>query len=194
MGGRIGYSLVTGVIILLLSCLGLLSLLLAIIPAVAILPILLYIGMLIGAQAFQESPAKHAHAVILAIVPHLAAWGKNQVDSALNAAGTSVAAVGADNLASAGVLYHGLEVLGGGAILSGIMFAAIAVAVIDQTLKRAAAFALTASLLSFFGLMHSEAVGIAVAIEPAIAYLCIAALLYVSAITAEGGEQPETLA
>jgi len=192
MGGRIGYSLVTGVIILLLSCLGLLSLLLAIIPAVAILPILLYIGMLIGAQAFQESPPKHAPAVILAIIPHLAAWGKNQVDSALNAAGTTASAIGADNLTNAGVLYHGLEVLGGGAILSGILFAAIAVAVIDQTLKRAATFALVASLLSFFGLMHSEAVGIAVAVEPAIAYLCIATLLYVSSIT-HRNEKPENV-
>ena len=58
VGGRIGYSLATGVAIALVCFLGLTALLLAIIPLVAILPILLYIGLVIGAQAFQASPAQ----------------------------------------------------------------------------------------------------------------------------------------
>src|SRR5271155_3460649 len=53
VGGRIGYSLATGVVIALGCFLGLAALLLAVIPLVAILPILLYIGFVIGAQAFQ---------------------------------------------------------------------------------------------------------------------------------------------
>jgi AGZA family xanthine/uracil permease-like MFS transporter len=48
----------------------------ALIPVVAISPILLYIGMLIGAQAFQETPKNHAPAIVLSLTPHLAAWGK----------------------------------------------------------------------------------------------------------------------
>ena len=182
MGGRLGYSAVTGIVIFILSCLGLLSLMLAIIPAVAILPILLYIGMLIGAQAFAESPAKHAPAIILALIPHLAAWGKNQVDSALIAAGTTASNVGTQALTEEGVLYAGLEVLGGGAILSGIILAAIAITIIDRQFKRASAFALVAAILSFFGLMHSESVGIAVSPELSVAYLIIAGSLLVRAI------------
>lgn len=178
MGGRIGYSAMTGVIILLLSCLGLLSLLLALIPVVAILPILLYIGMLIGAQAFQECPRNHAPAIVLALVPHLAAWAKGLVDGALSAAGTSAQEVGMDSLAGAGVLYHGLEVLGGGAILGGLVLGGIAVFMIDQKLKSAAAFSLAGCLLSFFGFMHGEAVGIAVSPGPAFAYLIVAAMLF----------------
>jgi AGZA family xanthine/uracil permease-like MFS transporter len=58
VGGRIGYSLATGVAIALVCFLGLTALLLAIIPLVAILPILLYIGLVIGAQAFQASPSE----------------------------------------------------------------------------------------------------------------------------------------
>ena len=41
---------------LLLTVSAALALLLALVPVVAILPILLYIGMLIGAQAFQTTP------------------------------------------------------------------------------------------------------------------------------------------
>jgi AGZA family xanthine/uracil permease-like MFS transporter len=52
VGGRIGYSLATGVCVGLVCFLGLVALLLAVIPLVAILPILLYIGIVIGAQAF----------------------------------------------------------------------------------------------------------------------------------------------
>ncbi len=88
VGGRIGYSLATGVVIALVCFLGLTALLLAVVPLVAILPILLYIGLVIGAQAFQASPKEHAPAVVLAIIPNVAAWGHLQVDSALNAAGT----------------------------------------------------------------------------------------------------------
>jgi adenine/guanine/hypoxanthine permease len=39
---------------------GVVALLLALIPVVAISPILLYIGMLIGAQAFQTTPNQHS--------------------------------------------------------------------------------------------------------------------------------------
>ena len=60
-------------------------------------------------------------------MPHLAAWGKLQIDNALGAAGTNAAAVGIDKLGQIGVLYHGLAVLGGGAILGGLMLGAIAV-------------------------------------------------------------------
>ena len=89
VGGRIGYSLATGVAIALVCFLGLTALLLAVIPLVAILPILLYIGLVIGAQAFQASPAKHAPAVVLALIPNIAEWAKTQIDGALGAAGTS---------------------------------------------------------------------------------------------------------
>ena len=91
VGGRIGYSLATGVVIALVCFLGLTALLLAVVPLVAILPILLYIGLVIGAQAFQASPARHAPAVVLAIMPNIAAWAQSQIDGALGAAGTSAA-------------------------------------------------------------------------------------------------------
>src|SRR5216110_3372257 len=119
MGGRIGYSAATGVAVILLSWLGVISVMVSVIPVVAISPILLYIGMLIGAQAFQETPKHHAPAIILALIPHLAAWCKTLMDGALTAAGTNAAAIGFDKLGQVGVLYQGLEVLGGGAILSG---------------------------------------------------------------------------
>lgn len=177
MGGRIGYSAATGLIILVLTWFGIIALLSAIIPIVAILPILLYIGMLIGAQAFQESPHKHAPAIVLALVPQVAAWGKTQIDNALGAAGTTAGALGFDKLGNVGVLYKGLETLGGGATLVGIILGATTVCVIDREFKKAAAFALVGAALTFFGFMHGEGIGIAVSPTMSIAYLAVAGVL-----------------
>ena len=79
VGGRIGYSLATGVVIA------------ADLPPRArrrcssrssrsrrSFPILLFIGLVIGAQAFQTSPARHAPAIVLALLPNIAQWAKGR--------------------------------------------------------------------------------------------------------------------
>src|SRR5690606_24492019 len=147
------------------------SIISALIPVVAIAPILLYIGMLIGAQAFQETPRSHAPAIILALIPHLAAWGKLMIDNALGAAGTSADQVGYEAMGQLGILYEGLTLLGGGAILGGLVLCAIAVFVIERDFLKAAAFSLAGCLLTFFGFMHGESIGIAVTPMVATAYL-----------------------
>lgn len=177
MGGRIGYSAATGVAVLVFTWLGIASVLLALVPIVAIAPILLYIGMLIGAQAFQEVPKGHAPAVVLALTPHLAHWAKTLIDGALGAAGTNAAAVGMDKLIGMGVLYPGLAVMGEGAILGGLMLGAIAVFIIERDYVKASAFAVAAAAMTFFGLMHGPAVGFAVTPGLAFAYLMVAVFL-----------------
>jgi adenine/guanine/hypoxanthine permease len=177
MGGRIGYSAATGLTVIVLAFFGVIALISSLIPLVAISPILLYIGMLIGAQAFQESPKAHAPAIILALTPHLAAWGKLMTDNALGAAGTSAAVVGLDKLAQVGVLYHGLAVMGGGAILAGLVLGAIAAFTIDHAFRKAAGFAFAGALLTFFGFMHGEAIGIMQTPLVALSYLIVALIL-----------------
>ena len=178
MGGRLGYSAATGIMVIVLSWFGIIALISTLIPIVAISPILLYIGMLIGAQAFQESPKSHAPAVILALTPHLAAWGKLLIDNALGAAGTSAAAVGLPQLAQVGVLYEGLTIMGGGAILGGLVLAAVAVNVIDGKFRNAAGFALAGAALTFFGFMHGDAIGVAKTPLVAFSYVVVAAILF----------------
>lgn len=178
IGGRIGYSAATGVMVLILSWFGILALMMALIPVVAISPILLYIGMLIGAQAFQETPRKHAPAVILALIPQVAGWGKLQIDNALGAAGTSAGAIGLDKLAQTGVIYRGLEIFGSGAILASVILASVTACMIDRDFRKAAVFALTGAGLTFFGFMHSEAIGVGQTPLVAASYLGVAAILF----------------
>jgi AGZA family xanthine/uracil permease-like MFS transporter len=193
MGGRMGYSMVTGIVVLVLTWFGIISVLMAVIPVVAILPILLYIGMLIGSQAFQESPHRHAPAIVLALLPQLAAWGKTQIDNALGAAGTSAAAIGDAKLAQVGVLYKGLETMGGGATLAGIILGAITVFIIDREFEKAAAFALAGTIFTFFGFIHGEAIGIGSSPAVAVSYLGVAAILFTLSKYAEFHPHPVEL-
>jgi adenine/guanine/hypoxanthine permease len=197
MGGRIGYSAATGVMVIVLSWFGIISVLLALVPVVAILPILLYIGMLIGAQAFQTTPVKHAPAIVLALFPHLAAWAKLLIDTGMASIMSAMQTVGGippeklaevktaaiASLPQQGVIYHGLEVMGGGSILTGLILGAIGVFVIERDFVKASAFALAGAVLTYFGFMHGEAVGVGsgLGVTPAVAlsYAVVAAGLYV---------------
>jgi len=183
MGGRIGYSAATGIMVILLCWFGTISVMLALIPTVAILPILLYIGMLIGSQAFQETPKSHAPAIVLSLIPHLAAWGMVLINGALAAAGTLVPALtpeqlGAltDKMKNEGIFYSGLHVLGGGSILGGLILGAIAAFIIDRKFKNAAGFALAGAVMTFFGFMHGERIGIAQTPVVALSYLIISGI------------------
>ena len=180
VGGRIGYSLATGVLVITVTLLNIVPVLLNLIPLVAILPILLYIGALIGAQAFQATPRHHAPAIILALIPHFAAWGKGQVDGALTAAGVNPGEI-MEALTTNGVLYEGLSKLGGGAILSGLILGAIAVFLLDRKPKLASAYALAGAVLSYFGFIHAEQVQFGSGGLPTpitVGYLLLAALCY----------------
>jgi len=149
------------------------------VPVVAISPILLYIGMLIGAQAFQTTPKSHAPAVVLALLPNIASWAKVQIDGALNAAGVERTPELIANMAQGGVLYHGLEIFGSGAILVGLVLGAVCAFMIDRKFELAAYFALAGAVLSFFGFMHSEHLGINAAPMLSLSYILVAAFLYV---------------
>jgi len=185
VGGRIGYSLATGVFIALVCFLGLTALLLSVIPLVAILPILLYIGLVIGAQAFQASPSNHAPAVVLAIIPNVAEWARISMDSALQVAGSSADKVGMAALAQVGVVYHGMALLGGGSVLAGMVLGAMAAFIIDHKLKHAAVTAFIGAGLAWIGLIHAAQLQWNASPLVALGYVMFGALCLLAATTSE---------
>jgi AGZA family xanthine/uracil permease-like MFS transporter len=157
-GGRVSYSLATGVLIFLLCAFGLFPLLGSLLPIPAIVPVLLFIGLAIGSQAFGAVPKAHYAAVVLAAIPSLAQWGSGMVHDALLAAGTSVDKVGADVLANGGVLYGGLATLGSGSVLVGMILGSVCVFLIDRKFIHAAAACAVGGVLTLVGLIHAEEV------------------------------------
>ncbi|MEV0546978.1 regulator [Nocardia salmonicida] len=173
-GGRTGYSLASGLSIGIMCLLGLFGVLATLLPIPAIVPILLYIGLLIGAQAFQAVPRIHAVAVVAALLPNLAEWAVTQIDNALTAAGTSAEKIGSDALGQAGVVYDGLKVLGSGAVLAGLVLGAIVTFILDKRFRAAGVAALIGAGLSWIGLIHAHAVEWAAAPGVALGYLLFA--------------------
>ncbi|MFC6010236.1 regulator [Nocardia lasii] len=173
-GGRTGYSLAAGATIAIMCLLGLFGILATLLPIPAIVPILLYIGLLIGAQAFQAVPRLHAVAVVAALLPNLAEWAVTQIDNALSAAGTSATKVGSEALGQAGVVYDGLKTLGSGAVLAGLILGAIVTFILDKRFRAAGVAALIGATLSWIGLIHAHAVEWAAAPSVALGYLFFA--------------------
>ena len=144
------------------------------------LSILLYIGMLIGSQAFQETPGPIAgnRAGIRAPSGELGTHADQQRAGRCGnrRRRPTPAQMGelVGNMANQGVLYDGLRLLGGGSILGGLILRAIAVFVIDRDFMKASAFALAGALLTFFGFMHGEQIGIGQTPTVAASYLVIA--------------------
>jgi adenine/guanine/hypoxanthine permease len=173
-GGRAGYSLATGVFIFVLCAFGLFPLLGAVLPMPAIVPILLFIGLVIGAQAFAAVPKAHYAAIVLATVPNIAAWGSGLIDNALAAAGTSASEVGTGALAGAGVVYAGLHALGAGSVLAGMVLGAIAVFLIDRKFLWAAGYAGFGAMLAAVGLIHGDEVELFADLKIALGYAFLA--------------------
>ncbi len=177
VGGRIGYSLVTGIVVAIVCFSGLVGVFLAIFPLQALVPILLYIGLVIGSQATNVSALRYAPAIIFAMLPSLAQWASGLIDNALGAAGTNAADVGFDKLAGNGVIYEGLRLFGSGAVLAGVLLGAITVFVIDRRLYAAAMTAGICAVLSFFGLINAVQVGLNASPGVSLGYVFLALLL-----------------
>ena len=191
MGGRLGYTAASGLMVLALCLCGVVPIVLAAVPIVAVYPILLFIAMVIGAQAFQETPRSHAPAIILGIMPSLAHWGAGLVEDALKAVGANAAdpAVAA-KLADQGVLLKALQVVGDGSTLTGIVLAATTVCVIDRRLRTAAAFCALGAAFTWFGLMHSSELGVGKSPVLALSYGLVAGVMLLARRASAGAAAP----
>lgn len=170
-GARVGYSLATGVSILVLAFIGLMRLVISVIPLVALLPILVYIAMTIGTQAFSTAKEKHLPAMILGLMPFIASFVTLQVDNALTAAGTSAHEVGFNLLQENGVYYEGWSILGASDILVSMMLITIIIYLIEHNYKLSAIYALVTAALSYFGFIHAGELGLGTGLDAALGYL-----------------------
>lgn len=156
MGARIGYSALNGVAISAICFLGAVGAVLHVIPIEVALGILIWIGLVMTAQAFQETPREHAVAVAAGLVPSLAAWAFLLVETTLRVSGMSLA----DALPKFGssLFIRGVIALNQGFLITSMAFAAIIAFAIDRKFVAAAATCFLCAALSAIGLIHSFAI------------------------------------
>ena len=141
-----------------LCFLGLFGVLDALLPVPAIVPILLYIGLLIGAQAFQAVPRLHAVAVVAAHPAEPRAMGQRTDRQRAERGGHVRVKVGMDALNGAGVVYQGLQTLGEGAVLVGLVLGTMVTFILEKKFLYAAIASAVGAVLSFIGLIHAPQV------------------------------------
>src|SRR5205085_1732226 len=90
LGARAGYSVLNGLFFTVVCLAGVLGHIAHAIPVDAGMAIVIWIGLVITAQAFQATPREHAPAVVVGLLPGVGAWGALMAKSALRAAGTNL--------------------------------------------------------------------------------------------------------
>jgi AGZA family xanthine/uracil permease-like MFS transporter len=198
MGARWGYSILNGLFFTLVAMTGLMAAIARVVPIEAAMAILVWIAVIITAQAFGATPREHAPAVVLGLLPGLAAWGwlmievsqlGYKVSGALpwdRALGDLVGDLSAGTLPYVG----GILTLRAGFMFSGLVLAAVGVYLVERRFGRAATWAGVGAALSLAGLMHSYSVtatAVREEIRPGFAWEMAAAYLALAALLAAAG-------
>ena len=168
LGARAGYSTLNGLVVTALCLTGAVSLVNSLVPMESGIAIVLWIGIVITAQAFSAVPREHAPAVAVGLFPAIAAWGFTVVNGAfLVAQGTTMQKLltsvsstgeptgGITNVEVNGFLLHGLISLERGYIFTCMILAAISAFLIDRKFFTAGVWSLIAAACAAIGLTHA---------------------------------------
>jgi AGZA family xanthine/uracil permease-like MFS transporter len=179
-GCRIGYAWVSGILFFLTAIFGFFALLYNLIPTVIVAIVFLWCALTITAQAFVDTPRRHAAAIGIAMLPHIANYAYTQISSTLMSVGVfAITPEVSQSLIDNGIIWKGIEALNYGAVLSGMMWAAIIAFVIDRNLKAAGNISFIAAAFTFFGILHSPLLGInAGPVGITIGYVSVAVICY----------------
>lgn len=163
LGARSGYSVLNGVFFTLVALTGMSSLLAAVIPVEAGMAIVLWIGIIITAQAFSAVPRVHAPGVAVGLFPAIAAFGVLVLTSTATAAGFALGDPGLSQkfldstgaFAAAGLHVAGLAAISQGFMLTCLVWSAMSVHLIERRFLAAAAWAAVGGVAAFFGFIHA---------------------------------------
>lgn len=160
MGGRAGYTLMTGLFIGLGGIFGYIPVLAQILPVPALTPILLFVAVDIVEQSFWAVPKRHAAAVAMAMLPNIAQLLQIIVSmvapvllaAAIDPVGVAkLANMPEDTVAKIGVFL----MLAHGFILTGMLWGAAIAFLIDRKIGASALTLGICALLTVFGVIHS---------------------------------------
>ncbi len=161
LGARAGYSVLNGAFVTLVCMTGTVAQIAWFVPIDAGMAIVLWIGVVITAQAFTATPREHAPAVVMGLLPSVAAWGALLAKAGLRAAdygtpaGPAFSPALIERFLRTDTWIDGAFALEQGFVFSSVLLAAATVAVIDRKFHTAAAWCAASAALSALGLMHA---------------------------------------
>jgi len=151
MGCHAGYTLATGLFIGLGACTGLVGLLVSSLPESVLVPIIVFVGLEMGSQAFREADARHLPAIAIALLPAIAELVLVQLNGLLGALAIAPGQLPAAQLAG----YRTIALLANGFIVTSMLWSTLLIDLIDRRRGRVLAVSVLAAVLTLFGVMHS---------------------------------------
>jgi AGZA family xanthine/uracil permease-like MFS transporter len=151
MGGRAAYTLATALFVGAAGLVGFVSYIFLLVPKVALLPILIFIGLEITAQSFHATARRHYAAIAVAFLPAFAKLVMIILEQLIGS--------GALDAAKGAAIVGPMTVLSGGFILTSLIWASATAKIIDRRYTTAAIYLAIGGLLTLFGLMHSPLPG-----------------------------------
>ncbi len=158
LGARAGYSTLNGLVVTVLCLTGTVGVMNALIPREAGASIVLWIGIIITAQAFAACSKEHAPAVAVGLFPAIVAWGLNLVQAAFFASGGKTMQdilTSSTNTELQGYLLEPMIIIDRGYIFTCMILAAISAFLIDRKFFTAGVWALIGALFAGLGLTHA---------------------------------------
>ncbi|MDX2257621.1 MAG: hypothetical protein NW205_01765 [Hyphomicrobiaceae bacterium] len=157
LGARAGYSVLNALFFTVLCFSGTLALVAWLVPIEAGMAIVLWIGIIMTAQAFDATPRAHTPAVVIGLLPGLGAWGVLMAKDGLRAGGVTFSPEIAAKFEAGGSFISGGFALEQGFIFTAMILSAATVHLIERRFEQAAVWCLVGAGLSAVGLMHSYA-------------------------------------
>jgi AGZA family xanthine/uracil permease-like MFS transporter len=168
LGARAGYSILNAIFISIICITGTVSYIVYAVPIEAGMAIVLWIGIVITAQAFQATDKRHAPAAAVGVIIGVGAWGAVMIKNGLRVGDELYKSATKDNInwaeqsetitslfMNADTNITGAFALEQGCIFTAMTFAAIVAYVIDRRFFMAAIWAAVCALLAATGLIHS---------------------------------------
>lgn len=151
MGAGSGYVVLTGLFIGLGGIFGYLPFFVDWIPAAAVAPILVFIGMEVVAQSFLASPERHGLAVAVSMLPSIAFLIVLQIGSVLGSVGVQATKLSGE----VGESTRALGLLANGFIVSALLWGAATAELIDRRFRASSCYLFAGAVFCLFGIIHS---------------------------------------
>ncbi|MEZ4257549.1 MAG: hypothetical protein R3B36_00695 [Polyangiaceae bacterium] len=194
LGARAGYSILNGAFITIVCLTGTLAWIAWAVPIDAGMAIVIWIGLVMSAQAFQSTPREHAPAVVVGLLPGLGAWGTLMAKQGFRAGGGTFGPEMVEKLRASDTWIDGAFALEQGFIFTAMILSAVTVAILERKWVTGALWSLAAAVFSALGLMHGYRFtpgDVAIALRPGwgfvVGYLIMALVIFTARWTTEEG-------
>jgi AGZA family xanthine/uracil permease-like MFS transporter len=160
VGARAGYSVLNGLFITILCLSGSTAIVAWLVPEDAGLPLIIWAGLIISLQAFEQVPRRYWISIVVGTLPALGAWLSQAIKNVLVTTASPADLPKIFSLSTLAKLHEhhifvdGSFALEQGFVFTSIIWAAMLYYVLDRRFYLAAAWSLFASLLSVVGLIH----------------------------------------